>query len=78
MPGQHFVPTIAAMAQTLKNLRIWLGFAGLGVVAMLGMTGKLSAWRSGPVCAEAKGPASPGFAALPAGGAPACLRIRIG
>lgn len=70
--------TVGAMAQTLKNPRIWLGFAVLAVLAMLVLTGNLAFARKGPVCTEASGPLAPGFTALPAGGAPACLRIRIG
>ncbi len=66
------------MAQTLKNLRIWLGFAVLAVLSMLAMTGNFALARKGPACTEASGPGAPGFAALPAGGpAPACLRFRI-
>lgn len=71
-------PTVGAMARTLKNLRIWLGFAVLAVLSALVLTGNLGAAHTGPVCSEASGPGTPGFAALPAGGAPACLRIRIG
>ena len=66
------------MTQTLRNLRIWLGFAVLAVLSMLALTGNLAFARAGPACIEASGPGAPGFAALPAGGAaPACLRFRI-
>ena len=67
------------MTQTLKNLRIWLGFAVLAVLLMLALTGNFAFARKGQACSEASGPGAPGFAVLPAGGAaPACLRFRIG
>ena len=66
------------MSQTLKNLRIWLGFAVLAVLSTLALTGKLGLGAAGPVCSEASGPGAPGFTALNGGAAPACLRVRIG
>ena len=66
------------MTQTLKNLRIWLGFAALAVLLMLALTGNFAFARKGTQCTEVSGPGSPGFAALPRGAAPACIRVRIG
>lgn len=66
------------MSQTLKNLRIWFGFAVLAVLSILVLTGSLGIGEPSPVCTEASGPGAPGFTALPGGAVPACLRIRIG
>ena len=66
------------MSQTLKNLRIWFGFAVLAGLATLSLPGNLGLGGAGPVCTEASGPGAPGFTALPGGAVPACLRVRIG
>ncbi len=66
------------MEQSLRNLRIWLGLAVLAALAALALTGNLAPAHRGPVCFEPSGPATPGFGAFPPGGAPACIRLRIG